>query len=207
MSALTARARLVAVLAVVAGGALAMIATTQTWLTVRVDTATLPVPGTVAAVLASPLSLAALALGLALTIVGRVLRYVLGALAVLLGTALAIVALTVAVDTPVASYAPVVTEATGLGGAGPVAQSVTALTATVWPILAALGGLLVAGGGAWTCATARRWRSRTRRYESVQRGSPGPTRSAGHRSATPGERPADAIDDWDDLSRGDDPTV
>lgn len=207
MSALAARARLVAVLAVVAGGALALIATTQTWLTVHVDTATLPVPGTVAAVLASPLSLAALALGLALTIVGRLLRYVLGALAVLLGTVLAIVALTVTVDAPVASYAPVVTEATGLSGAGPVAQSVTALTATVWPALAALGGVFVAAGGAWTLGTAGRWRSRTRRYEGAQRGSAGLPRSVGQRPAAPGSRPADAIDDWDDLSRGDDPTV
>ncbi len=92
---MTARARSSAVLAIIAGGALAIISSTQTWLDVTLDagaTAALQVAGAKAFTMLAPLSLAALALGLALTVVGRALRYAFGALALLIGGTLTIAA-------------------------------------------------------------------------------------------------------------------
>ena len=52
--------------------------------------------------------------------------------------------------------------------------------------------------GAFTLATAHRWRGAGRRYRTD---APSAVPAA---QAT--SRPHDAIDDWDDLSRGEDPT-
>lgn len=85
---MTRRSRLLCVLAIIVGGAIALIGSTQTWLTVTLNAGAvepLDVPGASALPLLAPLSLAALALGLALTVVGRVLRYVFGVLATVIG--------------------------------------------------------------------------------------------------------------------------
>ena len=78
------RARLLCVVLVVLCGALGVISSTQTWLTVELQDAAhhvLDVPGASAVPVLAPLSLAVLALGAALSIVGPALRYVFGALA------------------------------------------------------------------------------------------------------------------------------
>ena len=81
------RARLLAVTVVLAVGALGIISSTQTWLAVTLrqgpDSALL-VPGAAALPVLAPLSLAVLALGAALSIVGLVLRYVFGALTIVI---------------------------------------------------------------------------------------------------------------------------
>jgi hypothetical protein len=59
-----------------------------------------------------------------------------------------------------------------------------------------VAGLLILLGGAFALATAHRWRSGGRRYQRE------PLRARGL-----GSRPHDAIDAWDDLSHGDDPTA
>ena len=200
-----ARARMLAVVAVVLGGAVAVIGSTQPWLEVvlRAGAAEpLPVPGASAFPLLAPLSLAALALGLALTVVGRALRYVFGVLAALIGVTLLIGSARIGVDHPLDAVASVVTASTGLSGTAAIADLVASVAGTAWPFVAAAAGLLVAAGGAFTLATAHRWRSGGRRYERDV---------ASVRSAA-GPRPHDAsrdtaIDSWDDLSHGDDPTA
>ena len=116
---MTARARSYAVLSIIAGGALAIISSTQTWLDVALDagaTASLTVAGAKGFTLLAPLSLAALALGLALTVVGRVLRYAFGAVAVIIGGTLLIGAGRIAIEHPVDAVSAAVTTATGLTG-------------------------------------------------------------------------------------------
>lgn len=195
------RARLIALIAVVAGGALALIGSTQTWLdvTLRQTDDVLAVAGDSAVPLLAPLSLAALALGLALSIVGRALRYAFGALAVLIGLALAVPIWRVAAEHPIDAVARTVTEATGLAGAETVGSLVGGIVATPWPLLSLVAAALIVAGGLFTLATAHRWGGSGRRYR---------TASA---DAAPGMRPHDAsrdtaIDSWDDLSRGEDPT-
>ncbi len=197
------RGRSSAVLAILVGAGLALIGSTQTWLEVTLrDTAIapLPVPGAAAVPLLAPLSLAALALGLALSIVGPALRYVFGVLAVAIGGALAVAAWRIAAEQPVDAVAGTVTESTGLAGVETVSALVDGIAATPWPAATVGASLLVLFGGVLTLATAHRWPGAGRRYRTDVAAAPS------------GPRPHDAsrdraIDSWDDLSRGDDPTA
>lgn len=202
---MTARARSIAVLAIVLGGAAAIIGSTQPWLSVTLRagaTEPLSVPGASALPLLAPLSLAALALGLALTVVGRVLRYVFGVLATVIGATLLVGAARVGIEHPLDAVAAVVTTSTGLSGSAAIADLVESIGGTPWPFVAAVAGAAIAAGGILTLVTAHRWRSGGRRYRRDAVGEQGPS----------GPRPHDAssdraIDSWDDLSHGDDPTA
>ena len=200
---MTARARVYAVLAIVLGGAAAIISSTQTWLSVTLRTGAtepLAVPGASAMPLLAPLSLAALALGLALTVVGRVLRLVFGVLATFLGGALVVGAWRIAAEHPMDAVAAVVTKATGLSGADAVAGLVSAIDGTPWPFVAVTAGAVVTLGGLLTLVTGHRWRSGGRRYRRDA--------AVGAAGARPHDSISDrAIDSWDDLSHGDDPTA
>lgn len=201
---MTRRLRSLSVLAILLGGAVALIASTQTWLEVTlVDTAVDPivVAGADAVPLLAPLSLAALALALALAIVGPVLRYVFGVLAVAIGVASAASSWRIAVDHPVDAVAAAVTETTGLSGIETVRALVAEIAVTPWPAVTIAASVAVLAGGAFTLATAHRWPGSGRRY-----------RTDAAPVAASGARPHDAsrdraIDSWDDLSRGDDPTA
>lgn len=194
------RHRSMAVLTILGGGILALIGSTQTWLDVTLDDAAiapLAIPGASAVPLLAPLSLAALALALALSIVGTTLRYVFGALAIAIGGSLAASAWRITVDQPVDAAASAVTEATGLTGPATIAELVSTITATPWPALTVAASVLILAGGGFTLATAHRWTGAGRRYRTD---APAPSGAAA-------SRPHDAIDSWDDLSRGDDPTA
>jgi len=194
------RARLIAVLGVLAPGVIILIGSTQTWVHVAlVDTAAsdLTVAGADAVPVLAPLSLAVLALGLALSIVGTVLRYVFGVLAVAAAVGIGTPTLAVLAGPPVSAYARTVTDATGIGGDAAVEALVAERWLTVWPVVTVAAAVILLLAGVFVLATARRWVRGGRKYESAPR-----LRSAG---ADP-SRPLDAIDSWDDLSRGDDPT-
>jgi len=194
------RARLLAVVITVACGAIGVISSTQTWLTAVLDDGVehaLEVPGASAIPVLAPLSLAVLALGAALSIVGLVLRYVFGALSVLIGLVLAWLSAQVAFARPVSAVASVVTESTGIAGESSVSDLVASITATPWPAITLAGWVVLVATGIFTVATARGWTATGRRYRTEE----------SVRSAPGGSRPHDAIDDWDDLSRGEDPTT
>lgn len=194
------RARPLAVSVHVVCGAIVVISSTQTWLTVVLDDGaghTLDVAGAAAVPVLAPLGLAVLALGGALSIVGLVLRYVFGALAVLVAGTIGWLSAQVAFAVPTSAVASTVSEATGITGESAVADLVTSVTATAWPVVTLLTAILLVAAGLFTLASAGRWKSSGRRY-----------RTAGATPATSaaGSRPHDAIDSWDDLSRGEDPT-
>ncbi|MFL0566457.1 Trp biosynthesis-associated membrane protein [Microbacterium sp. 179-I 1D1 NHS] len=187
------RTRLAAVLAILIGGAIGIIGSTQTWLEATVDDGSavpIPVPGTDALAVVAPLSLAALALALALTIVGRVLRYAFAVIAVALGAGLGWGAFRIASQRPVDAVAGPVTDATGLSGAQGIAGVVSEITATPWPAVTVAASVLIILGGVVALATAHRWTSAGRKYRT--------DRTSG---------PRGSIDSWDDLSRGEDPTT
>lgn len=192
------RARLASVLATLLAGAIGILSSTQTWLDVTVSggvSDSLAVSGAAAVPVLAPLSLAALALGAALSIVGRVLRYVFGALMLAIGAVLAILTGMVVFTHPVAAVAASVTTATGISGDA-VAGLVGTITPTPWPVVALVAWVLLLASGAFTLATAHRWRSTGRRY-----------RTGGAHRAAAEDQPLDAVDSWDDLTRGDDPTA
>lgn len=194
------RARLLAIVAILACGALGIISSTQTWLTVVLDDAagrTLAVPGAAAIAVLAPLSLAVLALGGALSIVGLVLRYVFGAITVLIAVVLVWLTGAVAFTHPTTAVAGTVTEATGITGDAAVADLVSSISATPWPFVTLAAWVVLVAAGVFTLATAQRWKGSGRRYR---------TDDATPSTASAGSRPHDAIDSWDDLSRGEDPT-
>ncbi|MDY0909799.1 Trp biosynthesis-associated membrane protein [Microbacterium sp. CFBP9034] len=194
------RARLLAVVLIVACGAIGVISSTQTWLTVVLDDGAergLAVPGASAIPVLAPLSLAVLALGGALSIVGLVLRYVFGALTAVIGALLAWLTAQVAFSHPTTAVAATVTEATGITGEAAVAALVASITATAWPVVTLVAWIVLLAAGVFAVVTAARWKAGDRRYRTDE------TATTAHAA---GSRPPDAIDSWDDLSRGDDPT-
>ncbi|MGA7149181.1 MAG: Trp biosynthesis-associated membrane protein [Microbacterium sp.] len=192
------RARLIAVTAILACGVLGVISSTQTWLTVALgeDAPLLPVAGASAVPVLAPLSLSVLALGGALSIVGPVVRYVFGALTVVIAALLAWLTAQVVFALPTSAVASTVTEWTGITGETAVAQLVVSVTSTPWPVVTLMGWIVLLAAGIFTLVTTSRWSRTGRRYRTDEGVAP----------ATGGSRPHDAIDSWDDLSRGDDPT-
>lgn len=193
-----ARARLIGVVGFLIAGATGLISSTQTWLLVSLtDGATEPlaIAGASAVVLLAPLSLTALALGAALSIVGRILRPVFGVIGAALGIALAVLTAPIAFDAPVSAVASEVAAVTGIRGDSAIAELVAGITVTPWPAVTLVAAVLMAAAGIWVLATARRWPEGGKRYQSERVGR----RRSGE--------PLDAIDSWDDLSRGGDPTT
>jgi len=190
------RGRSTAVVAFLLAGAVGIISSTQTWLSViRADAGEpILVPGADALALLAPMSLAVLALGAALALVGRVLRYIFATLALLGGALLTWWTAEIAFTAPVSAVAATVTETTGLAGGTAVTDLVASITPTVWPVLALIGWVLLIAASVFTLLTANRWKSAGKRFR---------TDTAAHEES---EGPVDAIDSWDDLSRGTDPT-
>lgn len=194
------RARFAAVVSLVLSGAVVVISSTQTWLTVVLDDGAehaLQVPGSAAVPVLAPLGLAVLALGGALSIAGVVLRFVFAVLTALIALAIGWSSAQVVLGPPVSAVAATVTEATGITGAEAVAELVAATIQTPWPVITAGTALVLLAAGVFTLATARTWKGAGRRYR---------TDDSTQIAAVPGSRPHDAIDSWDDLSRGEDPT-
>jgi hypothetical protein len=191
-----ARARTYAVLAFLVAGGVGIISSTQTWITAtRADAAEpLLVSGADAMPLLAPLSLAVLALGAALSIAGAVLRYVFamlglgGAIVLLIGT------LPIVLDPPLSAVAPALTKATGLSGDKTLQAMVSGLHSGGWAIAALCAWVLLALACVFVLATAHRWKAGSRRYEQI---------SDGHHTDA---GPLDAVDSWDELSHGTDPT-
>lgn len=185
---------------VIAALALAVFGTTtQTWLTVRLDPEQLgqavasqdglPVQGSKAATAVTALALVALAGGLAASIAGRVARWIITALILLAGAGIVSAAAIVQAD-PLAAAQGSIAAATGISG------SSVQVDVTAFPALAVVAGSLLGLSALAIVPAGRYWKARTR-YETAA----GPD---GAETAPPG--PADEIDSWDRLSRGDDPT-
>ena len=102
-----------------------------------------------------------------------------------------------------AAVAPAVTDATGVTGSGPTAELVASATATAWPVAAIAGGVLLVLAGIAVLVTGTRWPASSRRYRGARLADTEEPGSAGDRERAASDR---AVDDWDELSRGDDPT-
>lgn len=199
---------------VLAASGLALLAWTQVWVNVTVGQdgsarQSLAVSGSTAAPGVTALALAGLALAGALSIAGPVIRVVLGALEVLLGASVVLSAV-LAITDPAAASAGAVTDATGISGAASVVDAVASAAVTPWPFVALFAGVVMAGAGIGVLVTARRWPGPTSRYQAVriEAAEPGEATDAdGHGAAGTPAPERDAVDDWDGLSRGEDPTA
>ena len=126
----------------------------------------------------------------------------LGVLEVVLGGCVLLAAWLTLGD-PVRAVSPAVTEATGVSGAGPTAELVASASATAWPVTAIIGGALLVAAGVVVLATGTRWPASSRRYRAARLAEDGEPVSSAAQGRAASDR---AIDDWDELSRGDDPT-
>ncbi|WP_427132351.1 Trp biosynthesis-associated membrane protein [Pseudarthrobacter sp. S9] len=178
--------------------------TTQTWLTVHLDPTQLgaavtsqdglQVQGSKAATTVTALALVALAGGLAASIAGRIARWVITAI-ILLAAAGIVGAAAVVLADPLAAAQGSIAAATGISG------SSVKVDVTAFPVLAVVAGSLLGLGALAIVPAGRYWKSRTK-YDAAAGAATG--------SGTAGDvaqaGPADEIDSWDRLSRGDDPT-
>lgn len=192
---LAGRGRSIAVLGFLAAGGAGVLSSTQTWLIAARHDAAEPilVTGAQALPLLTSLSLAVLALAAVLAIVGPVLRYVLAALGAAIGILLGWSTLDLLVNRPLSAVAATVTELTGLAGDAAIADLVDAVQPTAWPVIALVGWVVLIAGAVFVVLTARGWKSGGRRFRTDA-------------DATKASGPVDAIDSWDELSRGTDPT-
>ncbi|GAA2221766.1 Trp biosynthesis-associated membrane protein [Herbiconiux moechotypicola] len=225
------RIKLFSILGVLLLSALTFLAWSQSWGSLVLvagssGETTLDVPGSVAAPALSALGLAGLALAGALAIAGPVVRLVLGALEVLLGVSVLWSALGALLD-PVGAGASVVTTSTGVAGEESIRGLVTVGAESAWPLVAVVLGAGMIVAGVVVIVTVRRWPASGRKYQAVRFES-----ADGRQSADPSElfddetegtgadaesvqraAPVDAaarrdaaVDDWDELTRGSDPT-
>lgn len=183
---------------VVAGG-LALLSWTQTWVDVDFTMPTgaprsLEVVGSVAAPALSALALCLLALVAALSLAGRVFRLILGAVGVLLAGAILATTLGAMAD-PTGAAEPAITTASGVAGHEAVRALVDTSATTFWPLFAIAGAVVAILMSVLVFVTSGSWSGGSRRY------------STGSAPVAKVARERDDVDNWDDLSRGDDPTA
>ena len=228
------RLKSLTLLVALVGAGLALLSWSQTWFELRIsDPVTqgggdpIEVGGGIASPALAALGLAGLALVAALAIAGPFIRVLLAVIQVLLGGSI-VLASAIALGDPVKAVAPAVTDATGVAGSEPTAALVASVDPTAWPWVAVAGGVLVVLAGLATLVTGGRWPGSSRRYSTTRLaeadagGGAGAGAVAGvddtdEVAASDAEhalpetdarrRASDrAVDAWDELSRGDDPT-
>jgi uncharacterized membrane protein (TIGR02234 family) len=199
------------------GAGLALLAWSQTWFELHLvgqsgpSAGAIEVGGGIASPALAALGLAGLALVAAIAIAGPLMRILLAVLQVLLGGSI-VLAAALALGDPVGAVAPAVTEATGVAGAAPTAELVASADPTLWPAAAIAGGGLVVLAGIAALVTTRRWPGSSRRYSAVRTADadaeapPSPEAAAVPRTDERRKASDRAVDAWDELSRGDDPT-
>jgi len=197
------RTKYTILLVIILASGLGLLSSTQTWYTVHLTRAAdhpspLIVAGSTAAPALTALALAGLAVAGALAISGRIARVVVGILGVLLGGCIVLSAVLAMAD-PDASASSVVTTATGIAGDTSVTHLIVRADATIWPAAGLVAGVVVALAALATLVTTRGWPAGSKRYQA--------TRFVSADEKPEPDNPRDAaIDNWDDLSRGDDPT-
>ncbi|ROP66640.1 Trp biosynthesis-associated membrane protein [Curtobacterium sp. PhB115] len=197
------RSRPIVVVAGLLVAGVIMLAWTQTWFTVHLHagaavTSRVEADGAAVVPQYTALAIASLALFLAMTIAGRVLRVVLACVEVLLGIGVVVSGIT-ALGDPVAAAKGAVGEVAGVSDLSAVRRVVSGVDVTLWPAIGIAGGVLAVLLGIVVIVVQRSWPGPSRKYGAATAGA-----AADARAKAPVER--DAVVDWDDLSAGVDPT-
>ena len=176
-----------------------MLSWTQTWFTVHLDAAaavssTVVADGSAAVPQFTALAIASLALFLAMTIAGRVVRVVLAVIQVLLGVGIVVSGISALAD-PVGAAKGAIGDVAGVSDLSAVRRIVTTVDVSAWPVVGIVGGVLAVLLGVVVLVVQGSWPGPSRKYAAA------PTETA---PKAPVQR--DAIVDWDDLSAGVDPT-
>lgn len=171
------------VVLLIAGG-LQVLSWSQAWFVfVTVDGQRITIPGSAAVPGLLATGLATLALGLALTIAPKVLRFVVGGLGVLISLVALIVAGSALLD-GVGSSISTMTAQTGLSGRDSIEALLGSMEIAIWAFVGVLGAVVGLTATIAVLITASSWPTAGARYDR-----------------TPARR-----DDWEALTEGDDPT-
>lgn len=187
--------RSMTVLVLLLGGTLALIGSTQTWVTATGFEAThitnVELSGQEASPVITAMSLVTIAAGAALSIARNVGRWIIGCVAIL--GALAIGSTTInVIFNPLNAAAQKISESTGTTATTDVAGDIEV---SLLPWLTVLGAVIVLAGGIIALTYGSRWSlGKTKKYDIS---GPTPVDDDGQ---------LDEIDTWDELSRGEDPT-
>jgi uncharacterized membrane protein (TIGR02234 family) len=198
------RSRPIVVVAGLLVAGVIMLSWTQTWFTVDLHagaavTSTVDADGAAVVPQYTALAIASLALFLAMTIAGRVLRVVLACVEILLGVGVVVSGVT-ALGDPIAAAKGAVGEVAGVSDLAAVRRVVSGVDVSLWPAVGIVGGVLAVLLGIVVIVVQRAWPGPSRKYGAATAGA-----AADARAKAPVER--DAVVDWDDLSAGVDPTA
>ncbi len=184
------RLRLISMVAIVVEAAFVSLAWSQTWFLLRLSGAEYTVGGDIAGGALLPIALASLTLVLALALAGPVFRVILGVLDALLGVCVVAVAVWSLSD-PVRASLPVLVDATGLtGDEQAFLDEIASTVTTAWPYVGLAAGILMILTGVAIAVTSPAWPVSGAKYSRTRAETADGT----------------AINDWDALSEGDDPT-
>jgi hypothetical protein len=204
------------IFAVVLWGGLVFLAWSQSWFTLKItgqtgESLSVDVPGSVAAPALSALALAGLALAAALAIAGPLVRVVLGILELLIGVSIAWSGLGALID-PVLSGSSAVTGVTGIAGTESIRSMTQVLSQTFWPPFTVIVGVLMVITGILIAMTVTQWPTSCKRYQAILfESEDGQTSGNLDELVVPADTTPDssntaAVDSWDTLSHGEDPT-
>src|SRR5699024_2634777 len=213
--------RSMTVLILLLGGAIALIGSTQTWVTApgfdgrhssagqlvgqgaaprtrasapgfeAAHSSQLQLSGPEASPILTAMSLVTIAAGAALSIARNLGRWIIGIVAILSAIAIGWASLSVWTS-PATAVAPKIAETTGTTGMEDIADNIDV---SLLPWLTVFGALLVLLGGIVTLIFGSRWPvGKTKKYERADQ------------IAVDHDAQLDEIDTWDELSRGEDPT-
>jgi uncharacterized membrane protein (TIGR02234 family) len=201
VAAVTGRELSVTVSVCLVGAALVLASTSSTWAEALVDPGA-PFPpseqtlsGGDAVPAVPALGLVGLAAVAALLAARGLARLAVGAVLVLTGGALAVLAARPATDPSTAARAVVA------ANPGLVEGAVREVGVTPWPWLAVAGGVLLALAGALTVVRGPAWAALSARYDA-----PGAERGASGARTAGAPRDPDVVH-WEALDRGEDPTA
>ncbi|MGO4453744.1 Trp biosynthesis-associated membrane protein [Arthrobacter sp. RAF14] len=181
--------------------------TTQSWVNVVLAQSGVRMPdihvaGSKAATAVTALAVVAVAGAIASSIAGRVARWVVAVAIALSGIGIVSAGLTVLNDPRSAAQGEIGRQ-TGVAN-GPAQVSLTA-----FPLVAVIFGALLIVCAAWLMLASRHWAGSTK-YDGASGRTRATVKSAGSRSPVAEEAaddaPLDAIDSWDQLSKGQDPS-
>ena len=193
--------------------ALVLIGWSQPWFLLAVTFPTenpdgLEVSGHVAAPGLSAFGLAGFAVTAALALSSILIRRILGVLLVVIGLAVVSVSVSAWSD-PVLASSSQLTSLSAIADIETLKTFVISSTATVWPGMTAVAGILLMPVGIVVFFTAGKWGTGSRKFDRVTQTNAEPS-SRGVSSTTTAtnvDTSSENIDAWDSLSHGTDPTI
>ena len=193
-----------AVLVTLAGAALTLLAVAQSWANGTLVDAlfgrqALSAGGTSVAPAVLLLTFVGIAGVVASTISGRILRVICGLVVVMASAGIVVLAVRAGTD-PESALASAAAGSSGRTGVRPQDAA-----STLWPWVSALGGVILACGGALVIRGGRQWTVRASRFERGASGEQGTQPAQAQEPGPAGRR--GGPEDWEQLSRDEDPTT